>query len=138
MSLYTIADLQAGGVFVRHLSCGKDQLRQNVRDHEFAIEGHHDLYSKRFDEETQQVVDYVPPQPDADHEWNASTRRWQKRSDAIERDHRRALALARIRELELRQLRPMRELAADPHDDRAQGILAEIDGEIAQLRAQLQ
>jgi hypothetical protein len=85
MSTYTIADLKAGGVFVRHLSCGEKQLQNNVAAHEFAIEGRHDLYSKRYDEEMQQVVDYQPPQPDADHEWNAQTKRWQTRAGALAR-----------------------------------------------------
>ena len=137
MSHYTIADLQAGGVFVRHLSCGKDQLRHNVRDHEFAIAGHHDLYSKRYDEETQRVVDYVPPAPDVDHEWNATARRWHKRPEAIQREHQRAQALAQIAELEQRQARPQRELLLNPGSKEAYVRLRELEAQIVKLRAQL-
>jgi hypothetical protein len=32
-----------------------------------------------------QLVEYQPPQPDADHEWNASDRRWRKTAAAVQR-----------------------------------------------------
>jgi hypothetical protein len=136
---YTVADLKAGGVFVRHISCGTDQLRYNVAAHEFAVPGSYDLYASRYDEATQQVVDYQPPQPDADHEWNAQTRRWQKREAVLLFEQRRAVALARIDQLENKQARILRELEIDPAKVGIDGKtpmerLVAIDQEIEQLR----
>jgi hypothetical protein len=42
-----------------------------------AIEGRHDHLSKRVDLTTGMVIDYQPPAPSIDHEWNAVTKRWQ-------------------------------------------------------------
>lgn len=35
-----------------------------------------DYLSQRVDLETGEVIDYQPPAPGDDHEWNASTKRW--------------------------------------------------------------
>jgi hypothetical protein len=98
-------------------------LAANTREGWIAVEGTHDHLSQRLDLATGKVVN------DADLA--------RRNADAAEREQRRTLALARIRELEFKQLRPMRELATDPDSDMALGVLAEIDAEIAQLRAQL-
>lgn len=142
MSQYTIADLNAGGVFVRHLSCGDKQLHLNVADHELAVPGRHDLYASRYDEQTQSVVDYQPPQPDADYEWNEQTKRWQKREAVLLREQRRTVAQTRIDQLETKQARILRELEIDPAKVGDDGKtpkerLVEIDHQIEQLRGQL-
>jgi hypothetical protein len=131
---YTVADLAAGGVFLRHLSCGDDQLAVNVADGEFPVKGHHDLYATRYDAATGRVVDYVPPQPSPDHAWSASSRRWEKRPEVVQREHQRAQALAQIDTLERKQLRAQRELLLDPSNADALKRLQAVDGEIATLR----
>jgi hypothetical protein len=101
------------------------------------IEGAYDHLAQRVDLETGKVVEYVPPQPDADHEWNAETKRWQKRADVVEREQRRVSALAQIADLERRQLRPQRELLLDPSSREADVRLHEIEAQIASLRGSL-
>jgi len=89
-----------------------------------------DPMSQRVDLSTGEIVDYQPPQPDAEHVWDVDARRWIKRPDVIERERLRLEAQSRIDDLERRQARRVRELlaASDP-------ALKTIDDEIAQLRA---
>lgn len=102
--------------------------------------------SQRVDVETDQVVDYQPPAPDADHEWihddaqGNRVRRWVLKPDAVERRNRRSMAIARIAELERKQERAMREhlLGISPtEEDRAAGAmtLQEIQDAISEQRA---
>lgn len=81
------------------------------------------------------VIDWQPPQPDADHEWNADSRRWEKTAAAAERDRKRLVALARIDTIERQQLRTMREHALGY--DGAAARLKAMDEEILALRADL-
>jgi rare lipoprotein A (peptidoglycan hydrolase) len=80
------------------------------------------------------VIDYQPPQPSPDHEWNADARRWDLSAAAAERIGRRAQAASRIEALERAQARPIRELAIDPSNAEARKRLEAIEGEIASLR----
>lgn len=66
--------------------------------------GYVDPLSQKMDLETGQLIDYRPPQPSPRHEWNPSTRRWQ-RQVALKRSE----ALARIADLERGQHRTVRE-----------------------------
>lgn len=107
-------------------------LAQNTPAGCVAIEGVFDRLSQCVDLTSGQVVSYQPPQPDENHEWNATTKRWVKRAEVIAREAQRAQALTRIDELERRQHRRLRELlaASDPQ-------LKAIDDEIAELRQAL-
>jgi hypothetical protein len=101
-----------------------------------AIEGaNFDLLSQRVDVATGMVVDRVPPQPSADHEWNTAVRRWQLKPEVIAREDARQSAIERIRFLELKALRALREHALG----QAAAIerLRAIDDEIGQLRTVL-
>lgn len=95
------------------------------------MEGRFDHLAQRVDLTTCAVVDYQPPQPSPDHEWDEATKRWQLSAAAVERQQRRSEAVARIRELEAAQARPLRELALRPGDPTALGRLREIEAEIA-------
>ncbi len=83
------------------------------------------------------VVDYQPPAPSADHEWNAETKRWEISAAVQERQQRRQGALQSIAALEARQLRPVRELLRNPSDIAARARLDSIEEQIAALREQL-
>jgi hypothetical protein len=99
------------------------------------IEGVFDYQSQRVDLATGAVVDYQPPQPSPDHEWNASTKRWQPSAAAQARVDGRRAALARIAALEAGQPRTVRE-AALGHAG-ALDRLAAVDAVISALRAAL-
>jgi hypothetical protein len=53
-------------------------VADNVDDQHALIEGAFDHLSQRVDIQTGDVVDYQPPRPSDDHEWNAVTKRWQR------------------------------------------------------------
>lgn len=123
-----------------------------------AIDGHHDPLTKRVDvdvhkrqmalnaeiltqEDKQRrqaeldalqakvLVDYQPPAPSADHEWNVDAKRWQLSAAATDRVNRQAAAVARIAELVGSQHQHVRDLllgnlAARP---RLQAIADEIE-----------
>ena len=97
-----------------------------------AVPGIHDHLSRRRDSETGEVVDWQPPRPSDDHDWDTTERRWKVRQSILERAQRRANAVERIAELERRQHRRVRELlaASDP-------TLRQLDEEIATLRAEI-
>ena len=101
-------------------------------DH-IAIEGdHYDPLTQRMDVATGKVIDHLPPQPSADNEWSAISRRWQLRPEITAKQQARTAALARITELELKALRALREHALGKPG--AQARLEAIDTEIGQLR----
>lgn len=101
-------------------------------------EGRYDALSQRVDLDSREVVDWQPPQPDENHEWNAITRRWIKRHDVREREVMRARAIEEIEDLERAQNRALREIALGDVCGTARERLASIDGRIASLRAILQ
>ena len=105
-----------------------------------AIEGEYDHLSQRVDiaQTPPVVVDYEPPQPSADHEWNATKKRWVLSDEAQERATARNHALYRIAQLESQQARAIREhmlsgKATSPGLDR----LLAIENEITTLRKDL-
>lgn len=112
-------------------------LANNTPADHIAIEGHHDSLSKRVDIATGQVIDYQPPAPSADHEWNAETKRWQLNAAVTAKAQARAAALAAIAILEGQSMRPMRELALGIGILGARSRLAAINSQIASLRKSL-
>jgi hypothetical protein len=104
----------------------------NFPDGHGVIEGIYDHLRKRVDIATGELVDYQPPQPSTDHEWNAETKRWQLNAAAQGKIDAHADALGRIAALEAQGIRSMRELALGQPG--AQDRLAAIDAQIAGLR----
>lgn len=126
----------ADGLFTGASYSGPESsLVSNTPIGHLAIEGAHDHTSSRYDTASGRVVDYQPPQPSADHEWDATALRWKLKPEIAERNGRRQYALAQIQALEQRQARPLREaLAGIPGSlERVQ----QIDADIAELRKQL-
>jgi hypothetical protein len=94
------------------------------------LEGVFDHLSQRVDLATGQVVDYQPPAPSPDHEWNATTKRWQLSQAAQARAAARQAAERRIAALEAGQHRTLREaaLGLPGAHDRLAAVEAEITG----------
>lgn len=103
-------------------------------DH-IAIDGHHDSLTQRVDLATAQVVDYQPPQPSPDHEWNVESKRWVLGAATAARQAARSSALLAIGQLEAKGIRAMRELALNTLG--AADRLKSIDDQISALRADL-
>lgn len=119
-----------------HLVVSDDgMLEANTpRDHA-AIDGHHDHLSKRFDLQTKQLVEWIPPAPSADHVWDEASKTWNLNPDAMAKIERRRTAYARIAVLESSTLRTLREHALGHAG--AADKLKEIDDEILSLRSLL-
>lgn len=114
-----------------------ETLGASAQEGEGFVEGLHDHVSSKVDLQTGKVIDYQPPQPSADHEWDATAKRWKLTAAAEQREIRRQNALRQIAALEAAQARPHRELTLDPANIQARQRLEAIEKEIASLRAQL-
>jgi hypothetical protein len=55
------------------------------------------------------VVDWQPPQPDEDHEWDGTTKRWQLKEEVVRARHEKIIAQEVIDKAESGSLRSMRE-----------------------------
>jgi hypothetical protein len=106
-----------------------------------AIEGQYDYLSQRVDvtQSPPAIVDYVPPQPSAEHEWNATARRWRLTAQAQAQADARKRALAEIARMEARQPRLLRELfaGAPSLSDSARRALEDIERQVVELRREL-
>jgi hypothetical protein len=104
------------------------------KDH-IPINGYYDPLSQRVDVATGTIVDYQPPAPSADHEWDRVAKRWTVKADVTARRHAKTTALAQIDVLDRASIRAGREMllgVAGAHDR-----LARIEAQIAQLREAL-
>lgn len=76
MSLWSLYVKESGIFTGGKICCGENDLNANVPDGQSCVLGSHDHLSQRVDLETGLVVDYIPPQPSANHVWNTTTLRW--------------------------------------------------------------
>lgn len=135
MKTYSFFDPATGAIDPSTVTCALKQALANDRQDLTRIEGHLDHLSQRVDVETGEVVDYQPPQPSLSHEWDATTRRWRLTDAAKQAELRRAVAQARINQIESKQMRALREMALGKEGAAAR--LARMDDEIAALRPDL-
>jgi hypothetical protein len=129
---------KVSGLFhARHLmSSDAKSIALNTPDDHIAIDGdHYDRLSQRIDIQTGKVIDLVPEQPSADHEWNATDRRWQIKPEVTAREESRRHAIQRITQLEMSGVRSLREQALG--EAKAADRLRALDAEIAALRKSL-
>jgi hypothetical protein len=134
MKRVTVVD-RATGLAKRRLTlpaCAA--VERSIEEGETWVEGHIDPLSQRLDLASGKVVDYQPPAPDENHLWNATAKRWQKSPERVELERASRLARAEIEKLEASQLRPLRELAVDPNNEKARERLNELETRIAELR----
>jgi hypothetical protein len=82
------------------------------------------------------VVDWQPPRPSEDHEWDADRRRWVLRPSVAERRSRKGAAESRSAEVDRKSIRALREavIALLPEGDPVRARLLEHEAEIAPLR----
>lgn len=78
------------------------------------------------------VIDYQPPQPSPEHEWNHDTRRWRLSESAQAKVEASVIARARIAALEASQHSEVRKALLG--DRTAMGALQAIEDEIVGLR----
>lgn len=126
--------LLSSGLFTGcSFSGARDMLEQNTPADCGAHEAPQvDFLSQRLDLESGKLVDYQPPQPSSDHEWDTVTRRWQLNAARAKAEFDDMEARAEIDRLEQQQARRVRELLLknDPQ-------LKALDDQIAGLRPKL-
>jgi hypothetical protein len=94
-----------------------------------AFNQHNQPIGKRI---VHKVVDYIPPAPSPDHEWNADTKRWQLSAAVRAKAASKAEALARIEALRASQHDVVREILLGNKDARTR--LQEIHDNIKALQ----
>lgn len=105
------------------------------------VEGRQDHLSTRVDLVSGKIVDYQPPQPDADHEWvhdddsGNRVRRWVLKQEVVLRRLRRQNAVTEIDSLERLQVRSISELIADPNATAARANFERRKARIDELRS---
>jgi hypothetical protein len=133
---YSFYDAGTGLFTGKRLHCDDAARAQSQLPSDISLlEGAFDPLSQRVQLTTGAVVDYQPPAPSPDHEWNPTAKRWRLRLPGSGGQERRAAILERIRALEANQGRALRE--ATLGDAMAFRRLKEIDSAIAGLRQQL-
>lgn len=138
MKTYSFAD-KATGLFIgRTFSTDDERLvQQNLElnpDH-LPVEGKHDHLSKRYDHQTQTVVEHQPPRPSVDHEWDDDIKRWKLTAAAAATKQTKVDTLAEIARLEASQGRTLREAILDPIGGLQR--LKDLNDKITKLRAEL-
>lgn len=138
-------DQNTGLIHAKHIALdvpsGHDAIAgKNAPAGHAVLEGTFDPLSQKVDTATGGVVDYQPPQPSAEHEWNADTKRWALNVAAQAKLDARHSALAQIGALEGGQHRKVREavLAIADASHPAVAPLQALDAQIAALRKDLQ
>lgn len=135
MPNYSFYRKDTGEIIDRLVTCPASLIELNTPSGCTAIDGHHDHRSKRVNISTGEVEDWQPPKPSADHEWDASTKRWQLNAVAQQRASDDRDARARISHLEAGQHRAIRESVLGVLGGAAK--LQAIDDEIKSLRSKL-
>lgn len=117
------------------------KMAASLGDGEACLEGQYDHLSQRVDLSgpVPHVVDYKPPQPSVDHEWDAITKRWVMTAAATEKMAGGIEAFYRIKDLEIAQSRATRELLLElsgllHHDSEAVRRLRATDESAAEWR----
>lgn len=127
--------VDAAGNLLRTVTCPRHAAASQVRAGETLVEAAIPR-GKRYDHATQSIIDDTPPpQPEPSATWDAVAWRW------ITYGERNAVVLMKIRDLELSGSRSLRELILDrgtvAERLATRARLAEVDDQIATLRAQL-
>jgi hypothetical protein len=129
---WSFYDPATGLLTSRKFSGPENMLALNTPTGHAAVEGHYDHLSKRVQDG--KVVEYQPPQPSGDHEWNKDSLRWELSAGARTRRNAHITAMAQIAILEEASLRPLREIALGIDADAARKRLEEINVQIVNLR----
>lgn len=137
MKIVSFYNKETGLLHDKALMAGSERdIEINTPAGHVAVDGHHDALSKRVNVATGEIIDYQPPQPSPDHEWNGTTQRWQLSAIALDRTNRRTAAAARIRDLEAASVPAMRELLLSGGVAARQKLQA-IEDEIVGIQASL-
>lgn len=141
MKEFSFYNKETGAISGKRISCSAEGesldrfLADNTPEGFVCIEGTFDRLSQIVDLETKEVIDYIPEQPSADHEWHPLAKRWVYNAAYLAAQKADTEARKEIALLEASQLRPLRELALG--NKSAEARIAEIDAKISVERTKL-
>lgn len=95
MKTWSFFDPHTGLFAGLHYTGSDGTVEANTPRGHASAEGLHDHLSRKVDLATGAVVDYQPPAPSSDHEWNDTTKRWQLTAAAQAKADAAAAARAR-------------------------------------------
>ena len=109
--LYRLSD----GVFTgRSLTGDQKFLELNTPEGCAARSDVSDWRSQRVNRETDELVDYQPPQPDEDHEWDKEAKRWRRKNAVAQWENRQRQARADLAAIDAKKIRALTEYVIDP------------------------
>jgi hypothetical protein len=126
-----------GEVMQRWYKGPDSAVADNTPEGCMAIEGTLDPLSQQVDLKTGKVVDYQPPQPSKDYEWDVDVRRWRLTQDAQAAIAADSDARTKIAMEEAASLRSIRELLLDPTNTDARAKLQATEDAIEAVRIDL-
>ena len=112
-----------------------DAISLNTPVDHIVIDGHHDHLCRRVNVETGELIDYQPPQPSPDHEWDVTTKRWNINAEIQERQQKQLRASAELDRLEKKAIRMLIEITLG--DLTQLSRLTALNAQIAKLREDL-
>jgi hypothetical protein len=95
----------------RTLDVPEDDIAANLQAGHVAVPVTDFPHAKKLIDGKLEDFQPPPPEPSADHEWDATERKWQRTKQSIKRDTDSTAALEAIRSEELASLRALREWA---------------------------
>jgi hypothetical protein len=129
---YSFYDPATGLFTGRQMTGSESALALNTPEGLKAIAGQYDPLSERVNEQGS-VVDYEPPSPGDDYEWDHEARHWVLSAAAQQAIDADVAARARLAEIDLQSVRALREAAIGNNTD-AIATLATLEQEAVPLR----
>lgn len=130
--IWSFYNPHTGEISSRKFSGPDKAVAANTPEGLIAIKGEFDPMSTRIIDGL--PVDWVPPQPSDQHEWDDDKRRWVLTLQASKRSASIQNAMDEISRFESMQLRSIRELALDPGNVTSREKLEWLDEQIALAR----
>lgn len=146
MKTWSFYDPSTGRFVKRTWSGPLTDLDANTPSGCAVIDGKYDDLSQRVDLKTGEVVDYQPPQPSSEHEWQENVAngrpRWVLNAEAIDAKIKDAAARDALKALDEKRVRALSELYENPDalmDDgsRVDAYLRSLNEQAATERASL-
>jgi hypothetical protein len=94
-------------LIVSHWRGDSEQLAQNIPADHSAIAGLYDPLSKCLAANSEDVIDYVPQQPDEFYEWDDNAKRWKLSESRLQSIHADIMAREKLADLDQKALRAL-------------------------------
>lgn len=131
---YSFYDLATGLFTGSGFTGSEESLMLNLKEGVGAMPGEFDQFSQAVEPMTGRIVNYQPPSPGEDYEWNETTKRWVLGRTAQLAFDNDVAARARLADIDSASIRALRE-AAIGDKAAAVAMLTDLEAEAVELRA---